>query len=213
MGDRWHEKNLMRSTYIWLPLDISGTKIRMRNRESWMVDVASKTWSEAPTSTKYEGESAVLANGARVINCSGCSQGKVAGWIGGPSNGTVTLSSVIAPGGEGQFTLRFQHVNGDQQQRWANVKFQNQIQKIAFLPTGDGNSIGSSVVHFDMANRDAQNSMEVYGFNDVGYGPDIDVISIPVAQDALSIMTLSITADPGIARYSRCIARNTRNSA
>lgn len=39
MGDRWIKDNLMRSTYIWLPLQISGTTATMKNAVNWVPNV------------------------------------------------------------------------------------------------------------------------------------------------------------------------------
>ncbi|KAI0909995.1 glycosyl hydrolase [Ustulina deusta] len=39
MGDRWVSGNLMRSTYVWLPLTFSGTAVTMKNYVNWTPDV------------------------------------------------------------------------------------------------------------------------------------------------------------------------------
>jgi len=41
MGDRWVSSNLMRSTYIWLPLKLEGTTASMKNAVNWVVDASS----------------------------------------------------------------------------------------------------------------------------------------------------------------------------
>lgn len=38
LGDRWVSSNLMRSTYIWLPLQLSGTTATMKNAVNWVID-------------------------------------------------------------------------------------------------------------------------------------------------------------------------------
>ena len=46
MGDRWVSSNLATSTYVWLPLSLSGTSASMPmwyNR--WVINVAAGTWS------------------------------------------------------------------------------------------------------------------------------------------------------------------------
>jgi hypothetical protein len=41
MGDRWISSNLMRSTYVWLPLQLSGTTATMKDSVNWVPDVGS----------------------------------------------------------------------------------------------------------------------------------------------------------------------------
>jgi len=48
MGDRWVPKDLVTSTYIWLPLTISGTSVSMAWRERWALDARAGTWNPAP---------------------------------------------------------------------------------------------------------------------------------------------------------------------
>lgn len=47
MGDRWQPKDLVHSTYIWLPLTISGTSVSMEWHDRWSLDAASGTWAPA----------------------------------------------------------------------------------------------------------------------------------------------------------------------
>ena len=48
MGDRWMPKDLARSTYVWLPLDLSGSSASMQWHERWRLDSGSGTWVDAP---------------------------------------------------------------------------------------------------------------------------------------------------------------------
>lgn len=48
MGDRWVPKDLKSSTYIWLPLTISGTSVSMAWHDRWALDASAGTWSAAP---------------------------------------------------------------------------------------------------------------------------------------------------------------------
>lgn len=85
MGDRWQPSNLMRSTYVWLPLEVAedeDTGIWLTNRARWVPDVASRTWGVGPTEGQYEGEEATLSNEATTVSCSGCSGGMAAGFAG-----------------------------------------------------------------------------------------------------------------------------------
>lgn len=49
MGDRWVSSNLMRSTYVWLPLTISGTTASMKNAVNWVVDANSGSMTSGPS--------------------------------------------------------------------------------------------------------------------------------------------------------------------
>lgn len=48
MGDRWVPKDLAHSTYIWLPLNISGTTVSMAWHDRWLLHAAEGTWEPAP---------------------------------------------------------------------------------------------------------------------------------------------------------------------
>ncbi|KAL5397776.1 hypothetical protein PMIN02_002063 [Paraphaeosphaeria minitans] len=79
MGDRWFSSNLMRSTYVWLPLAISTTTASMSNAVNWTVDASSGSITSGPSESTYEGESATLAGGAKKVSCAGCSGSNAAG--------------------------------------------------------------------------------------------------------------------------------------
>lgn len=70
-GDRWVPSNLMRSTYVWLPLTISGTTVSMSNYVNWTPNVAQGTWAPGPSETTPEAETGDLAGGARTVSCTG----------------------------------------------------------------------------------------------------------------------------------------------
>jgi len=48
MGDRWVPKDLESSTYIWLPLTISGTSASMAWHDRWALAARAGTWNPAP---------------------------------------------------------------------------------------------------------------------------------------------------------------------
>jgi hypothetical protein len=52
MGDRWDSGDLAASTYIWLPLTISGTTVSMPWYNRWTLNVEAGTW--AITDTSFE---------------------------------------------------------------------------------------------------------------------------------------------------------------
>lgn len=177
MGDRWVPSNLMASTYIWLPLTISGTTATLvlhpppsprssplfftsalfsqppltrpqQNQVNWILPLQG-TWTPGPTETNPEAESSTnaLSNGARVISCSGCSGGMAVGWIGGPSDGTLRIVGVESSAST-RSTIRVKYENGDSSQRYALVSVNGKTQVLAFLPSGG--SPASSTLHADL---------------------------------------------------------------
>lgn len=180
LGDRWVSTNLMRSTYVWLPLTFSGTtSVTMANYVNWIPNVASGgAWTAGPSETQPEGESATLSDGATVVTCSGCSGGEAAGYIGGSSGGKVTFSDVTSDATT-TTTIRVKYENGDSTQRYANVSCNGVEHNVAFLPTDSGNGTpGSSVVQ--CALTAGSGNTVVITQSDGTYGPDVDRIMVPL---------------------------------
>ncbi|KAF6819513.1 glycosyl hydrolase family 43 protein [Colletotrichum sojae] len=177
MGDRWVSTNLMRSTYVWLPLTISGTTITLSDRVNWTPNVAAGTWAAGPTESSYEGESATLSGGARTISCTGCSGGSAAGYVGGSAGGAVQFSGVSAQS-TGRTTIRIKYLNGDSSQRWATATCNGVSQTVAFLPTADGNTPGSSSLFCNL-NSGSSNTVRIAS-SDSSWVADIDRIFVPV---------------------------------
>ncbi|OWP02484.1 glycoside hydrolase family 43 protein [Marssonina coronariae] len=178
MGDRWMKGNLMTSTYVWLPLDISGTTASMTNRTSWILNPRAGTWAPAPTETSAQAEDAAntLSNGAKILNCAACSGGKSVGFIGGPPGGTLTFTNVTSSMAT-TTTLRVQYVNGDHTQRYANVIVNGVASVMAFLPTEGGVPMSSTLT---VPLRAGANTVCFEAFNG-GWAPDIDQIIVPVS--------------------------------
>jgi hypothetical protein len=177
MGARWFSTNLMRSTYIWLPLSISNTTITLQDRVNWTPNAAAGTWSPGPTETSYEGEAAQLSSGAITLTCSGCSGGQSAGYVGGPSGGSLQFSGISSQATT-RTTIRLKHVNGDTSQRYAKVTCNGVAQELAFLPTGDGNTPGSSSLNCDLV-AGTGNTISI-STEDGSWGPDIDKMFVPI---------------------------------
>ncbi|KAF2131272.1 carbohydrate-binding module family 35 protein [Dothidotthia symphoricarpi CBS 119687] len=173
MGDRWVSDNLMRSTYVWLPLQISGTTATMKNAVNWVVDPASGSMTGGPSETQYEGESATLSNGARSISCSTCSNSNAAGYIGGASQGMVVFSNVNSAATT-RTTIRIKHLNGDSAQRYADVSVNGKTQRLAFLPHGGGDPASSSL-HADLKQGANEIKVAIAGT----WGPDVDRLMVP----------------------------------
>jgi hypothetical protein len=175
MGDRWVSKNLMASTYIWLPLNISGTSVTMKNKEAWVPwGLFGRTWSEPPPTNSYEAENGSLGGEARTIDCIDCSGKKAMGYIGGPENGTVTIARVKTSR-VGLSTVRVKYINGDSKARYASViKNGSEPVRLAFLPTNGGISTSTLITTLT-----ADNTFVFEGIND-GWGPDVDKIQLSV---------------------------------
>ncbi|KAF4625053.1 hypothetical protein G7Y89_g13116 [Cudoniella acicularis] len=156
MGDRWESANLMTSTYVWLPLTISGTTATLTNEVNWILDIAAGTWSVGPSETTPED----------------------VGYIGGPSpGGTLTfpdISSTVAT----TTTIRIKYLNGDSTQRYANVLVNGVTHVVAFLPTIDGTP-GSSTLTVPL-NAGSKNVIEFEAYES-GWGPDIDRLMVPIS--------------------------------
>ena len=174
MGDRWVSDNLMRSTYVWLPLTISGTTATVKNSVNWVLNPSTGAASAGPGENQYEGEAASLSNNARVITCSACSGGKAAGYIGGPDGGAVVFSKVQSDIA-GRTSIRIKHQNGDKSQRIADVSVNGNTQRLAFLPHGGGDP-ASSVLNVDLKAGD--NEIKFVGVNG-GYAADLDRLMVP----------------------------------
>ena len=179
MGDRWQPSNLMRSTYVWLPLEVSNeTGILLKNRAGWVPDAASRTWSAGPAEGAYEGEEATLSNGARAVNCSGCSGGHAAGYVGGEDGGSIELAGVASDEAT-RTTLRLRYANGNSGERYGVVTVNGVSHTVAFLPTENGQTPGSSTVHCDLEVGEA-NTIIIEGLEG-GYAADIDQVIVPVS--------------------------------
>ncbi|KFY24570.1 hypothetical protein V493_05154 [Pseudogymnoascus sp. VKM F-4281 (FW-2241)] len=180
MGDRWVSSNLMRSTYVWLPLTISGTTASMSNRVNWVINPSAGTWSGGPSETSPEAEASsnTIASGAKVITCSGCSGSKSVGYIGGSSGGTLTFPSISSTSST-MTTIRIHYENGNKSQRYGNVIVNGVSNIVAFLPSPDGNTPATSVLTVPL-NSGSANVIKFEAYNG-GYVADVDRLMVPVS--------------------------------
>ncbi|KAM7185338.1 Glycosyl hydrolase, five-bladed beta-propellor domain containing protein [Rhypophila sp. PSN 637] len=176
MGDRWLSDNLMASTYIWLPLKISGTSVTMKNFVSWVPTSNFASWQNPPAENSYEGEKATYGGKARDVSCSTCSNKVTAGYIGGPDKGSVTFTGIKSDI-DGMTTIRIKFLNGDSSPRYANVRVNGDGgRKVAFLPAkGDP---ASSTLHARLR-KGSDNTIIIEGWGS-GWGPDVDRLMVPV---------------------------------
>ncbi|KAG9075370.1 hypothetical protein FRC06_010129, partial [Ceratobasidium sp. 370] len=76
-------------------------------------------------------------------------------------------------------TLRIKDQNGDSTQRYGTVTVNGVSQTVAFLPTADGQTPESSVVHVTL-NSGSSNTV-VIAKSGSGYVADIDRLMVPVS--------------------------------
>lgn len=164
MGDRWVEQDLSRSTYVWLPLRISGSQVSLQNSEAWDSPVGSAGGRSSPVT--YPAKGATLSGGAKFV-------GNAAGYIGGLGGGVVRFKKVRS-NSEQRKTLRIVYSSGDKAPRYGGVSINGgAAQKVAFLSTGSGK--GVSVVTAQL--KAGENEISISGFNG-GWGPDIDSVKV-----------------------------------
>lgn len=56
MGDRWNSSDITDSTYVWLPLSVSGDTLSLAYYDNWALNTTTGTWSAtytAPTTGSY----------------------------------------------------------------------------------------------------------------------------------------------------------------
>ncbi|EPS34315.1 hypothetical protein POX_a00712 [Penicillium oxalicum] len=177
MGDRWLSSNLMASTYIWLPLTLSGRTAQLTNQNSWTIS-NQRAWApgSAETASEAESSSNSLTNGAKVLSCGGCSGGKSVGYLGGSSNGGIKFSG-ISTKSSGRTTVQVRYENGDSTQRYATVNVNGKSQILAFVPSKDGNTPSSSTLNVDL-NAGNSNVITISGYQG-GWAPDVDRLLVP----------------------------------
>ncbi|KAG9082322.1 hypothetical protein FRC06_005118 [Ceratobasidium sp. 370] len=201
MGDRWDGQDkywepqyLFRSSYVWLPLELSGTTARMDKwYDSWVPNVDSGSMAPVSSEKWYEAESALMSGSARQVGCSGCSRGQAVGWLGGSENGAVTFND-IASDSDVHTTLRIQAANGDRELRDTTVTIDGTEQVISVLqvrnmtvtvngvaqvvpvlPTDSGQQPGPVALNVDL--KRGNNTITISGFGG-GWAPDVDAIVV-----------------------------------
>jgi hypothetical protein len=129
----------------------------------------SGSWSPGPVETTYEAEASanVLASGSKSVACSACSGKTAIGYIGGPSNGKLTISNVSSTVTTST-TIRINYSNADSTQRYATMSVNGAKYIVAFIPTGDDNTPGTASVTVKL-NAGAVNTFVFEAYNS-GWG-------------------------------------------
>ncbi|KAK0673631.1 glycosyl hydrolase family 43 protein [Cercophora samala] len=186
MGDRWVSTNLQASTYIWLPLEITGTKPWLKNRPSgWVPNLdpatgtGSTSWAVAPASNTYPAASARLSGSARSVTCNKCASNRAAvGYIGGAENGSLTVSNIRSDAEPGvPTTIQIRYTNGDKNPRYAIVTVNGQQHRLAFQ--GTAGDVKASVLHVQLK-KGSNNEIVVAGPGNGGWGPDVEGVVVPL---------------------------------
>jgi hypothetical protein len=166
----------MASTYVWLPLSISGTSVSMKSFVSWVPTANFASWQNPPSESSYEAEKGTYGGKARNVDCSGCSNKLSAGYIGGPDKGTVSFSGILS-NVDGMTTIRIKYINSDSNPRYANIRVNGDPgRKVAFLPArGDP---ASSTLHVNLQ-KGSENTILIEGIG-TSWGPDIDRLMVPI---------------------------------
>jgi hypothetical protein len=171
MGDRWVEKDLSRSTYIWLPLKISGLDVSIHNYEFWDLSVSQGIGKPSSPEPSYSCKNALLKNGAKLL------PNDSAGYIGGPQNGSVTFKDVSSQLQQHK-TLKIYYRNGERGTRYGSVRVNDRSShKVAFISTDVGNGIAALTVEL----KEGKNEIEICGIKN-SWGPDI--FSLKIASNS-----------------------------
>ncbi len=176
MGDRWLKNNLMASSYIWLPLNLSGTGVVMKNFEAWVPTANLAAWQTRPAEVSYAADKATYGGKTRDVDCSGCLSKVAAGYIGGPDKGSVSFSGIRADV-DGVTTVRIRYINADSSPRHANVRVNgDEGTKVAFLPAKGDPLISTLNARLK---KGSENTIVIEGIG-TAWGPDIDRLVVPV---------------------------------
>ncbi|KAH8432886.1 uncharacterized protein LDX57_010519 [Aspergillus melleus] len=167
MGDRWVPGNLASSTYVWMPLTISGTKATLNEADAWTFTDGGWDTAEPVATLPAISDDTTLGGSARSVT------DERVGYIGGPDNGTLTFKSVSASG-SGKHTVQISYRNGDGSQRYCAVVVNDKSYSVAFSSTGT--SLGTSVLHAELADG-SENEIRFEGL-DGKYCPDIQELVI-----------------------------------
>ena len=128
----------------------------------------------SPFSAGYEAESPanILSGGARVGACAGCSGGFKVRFIG--MGGLLQFNGVTVPS-SGDYQLAIAYVNGDRQQRWADVSIDGGSRMLVGF-AGTGSWSAPSTVTITVHLNAGAHTVSI--FNPSDWGPDVDAIRV-----------------------------------
>lgn len=180
MGDRWTPENLMRSTYIWLPLTFDGASVNMEDRRSWIIDTAGH-WGHPGFGSDHLPNmyGTDLFGGAHLAPCSTCPPGSnytIAG-IDSPDDGVMVKNANSLDDVDAALLIHFRNEGTEQRYGWVKVN-DEQPMKISYLPsckeTCPFYDQSISVVHIPLGA--GVNEIKVSGAD--GPGPTIENLEV-----------------------------------
>lgn len=173
MGDRWDAHNLMRSSYIWLPMELRGTSAVMKNRRNWILNIYGR-WSNGNPGEMYEAEAGTMLGDGKAIDCARCSSGKSVTGFNSMSSGVAFTE--IHSDLKLYATLLVYYFNPDSDQRFGHVRVNGgAVQRIAFLPS-ESPTNGSAIASINVALQKGSNEIKLVGAD--GRGPEVDKVEL-----------------------------------
>ncbi|SOE98429.1 Carbohydrate binding module (family 6) [Burkholderia sp. OK233] len=171
---------------VYVPLQRGANSLTLSSADSTApapeigtVSVVAGPVTLPPFKAAYEAEasSSVLAGGARISACSGCSGGSDVGYTG--NGGTLTINNISVPA-DGTYTVLVGYANGDSSPRSADISFNGSTPvTVSFPPSGGWSTVSTLAVTgtFKSGNANA-----LIFSNPSGWAPDIDGVGAPAAQ-------------------------------
>jgi hypothetical protein len=140
MGDRWDSTNLMRSTYVWLPLEIEEPNgeqlhVAMHNLKTWNIDARTGYWDTQVTKAlNFEAENTKLLGNAKAVRCDLCKSRSAVEILEG--NG-IRIENIQSPASlRGNLLFYYEHDGSGEQ--FATLQINDgPYHPIAFLPSGN----------------------------------------------------------------------------
>lgn len=125
----------------------------------------------AAQETAYEAEAGVLSNGAQLSDCSTCSGGRLAGYLGGDNNGTLTQTVTVPAAG--RYTFRVYYATGDPRSIYITA---NNGPAVALGCVASGGWSTVAAMSVTLSLNAGSNTIKLD--NPVGWGPNIDKTSV-----------------------------------
>lgn len=182
LADRWTgpPSVLSSSSYVWLPLSVSGSKLSMPTwYDSFGMDLTTGQFLTGVPQVHYGASSTgvALSGGATISSCTAqCFvMGNKAGYIGGPNNGTLTISNV-ATATAGAHTLYVRYINNDSTPRYGTVTINGVSTTLTFAPTSTYGVAVAVPFNAVTGSNSISVSRATVANQATSYGPDIEEI-------------------------------------
>ncbi|VDB94873.1 unnamed protein product [Peniophora sp. CBMAI 1063] len=170
MGDRWRSDILGTSTYIWYPIDFSGSVPTLVHADVWDLDIAAGTYSVV-SGTTYEAESGTRSGSATLITSSSMSGGKAVGYLGNGGSVAITVQ-----GSNANAWISLYYANGDSSWRNTTVSVNGGTPVTVVQPSTYNGQVTLSVpvrVHLNSGSNTL-----TFGAGQSNYAGDLDKIIV-----------------------------------